>query len=408
MISVELFIKGARLIDPSCGIDDILDIVAAEGKIKEIGKGLTSKGQVIEGEGLVVCPGFVDMHTHMRDPGLIYKEDLTSGSRAAAAGGVTTLLAMPNTAPPIDSPKRLGEAKINEGKKACVHVVQAAAMTIGQEGKELCDYQGLQKAGCVALSDDGKAVADGGTMREVLQEAKKYNLLPIAHCDDVSLIRGGAMNEGETAKALGVKGNPAVAEEVIIARDILLAQSVDYRVHIAHVSSGRSVQLIREAKARGAYVTCETAPHYISLTDEVVAQKGTDAKMNPPLRSRRDVSELIAGIKDGTIDAIATDHAPHSKENKAGGLLKAASGIVGLETMLGVCMKYLVTPGHITLNRLIELISTSPARILGVPGGTLKVGAPADITLFAPDEAYRVDRERFFSKGRNTPYDGET
>lgn len=405
---MELFIKGARLIDPSCGIDEILDIAVSDGKIKEIGRGLTAQGLVIKGEELVACPGFVDMHTHMRDPGLTYKEDLSSGTRAAAAGGVTTLLAMPNTAPPIDSSEGLRQAKKNEDQKAYVRVVQAAAMTMGQDGKELCDYSALKAAGCVALSDDGKAVADGGTMQDVLQEAKKYGLLPIAHCDDVSLIRGGAMNEGETAHTLGVKGNPAVAEEVIIARDILLAQSVGYRVHIAHVSSGRSVQLIREAKARGAYVTCETAPHYISLTDEAVAQMGADAKMNPPLRSQRDVEELIEGIKDGTIDAIATDHAPHTREDKAGGLMKAASGIVGLETMLGVCMKYLVEPGHISLNRLIELLSTRPAKILQVPGGTLKVGAPADITLFSPDEIYKVDREKFFSKGRNTPYDGET
>jgi dihydroorotase len=404
---MELTIKGARVIDPAQSINETADIIISNGKIEEIGKNLTSKGSVIEADGLVACPGFVDMHTHMRDPGLTQKEDMETGTRAAAAGGVTTILAMPNTAPPIDSPSAFLAARENEKEKAIVHVVQAAAMTKGQEGKTLCDYKGLVEAGCIALSDDGKAVVDAGLMRDVLKAAKEYGLLPIAHCDDPLVIRGGAMNEGATASEMGIMGNPAVAEEIIVARDILLAESVGAKVHIAHVSSGKSVQLIREAKARGAMVTCETAPHYFSLTEKEVANKGADAKMNPPLRTEKDVAQMIEGIKDGTIDCIATDHAPHTKEDKAGGVASAASGIVGLETMLGVCMKYLVAPGHISLNRLIGLLSLRPAQILGLNAGTLTPGAPADITLFDPRETLVVNREKFFTKGRNTPYDGE-
>ena len=402
-----MIIQGARIIDPKSNIDKLADVKILDGKIVEIGENLGNDENIIDAAGLVLCPGFIDMHTHMRDPGLTYKEDIETGTMAAAAGGVTTILAMPNTLPPIDTTLRFLEAKGRSRTAAHVHVIQAAAMTGGQDGDMLCDYKGLKACGCVALSDDGRAVADAGVMRDVLREANAYGLLPIAHCDDLALIRGGAMNEGETAKKLKVKGNPCVAEETIVVRDILLAESVDGRVHIAHVSSGKSVQLIREAKARGAKVTCETAPHYFSLSDAAVEQFGVDAKMNPPLRGKKDVSEIIEGIKDGTIDVIATDHAPHAAEEKNIGLEKAVSGIVGLETMLGVCIKYLVKPGHMSLQKLIELISIRPAQIFGMKDYGIQIGSVADITLFDPDEVWTVDKERFFSKGRNTPYDKE-
>lgn len=405
---MDLTILGARVIDPAQKKDETADIFVSEGKIKEIGPNLPKRGRAIEAAGLVACPGFIDAHTHMRDPGQTHKEDFASGSRAALAGGVTTLVAMPNTQPVVDNPGLWKEVQERAGLSAPVHIHQTAAMTKDQLGSELCDYAALKAAGCRFISSDGREIPDAGIMRDALREAAKYNLLPMCHCDDPAVIKDGVVNEGKTAGALGVAGHAPVAEEIAVIRNILLAESVNAPIHICHVSSAKSADLIRAAKKRGAKVTCETAPHYISLTDEAVAKTGPDAKMNPPLRTAEDVAGLIGAIVDGTVDCIATDHAPHTPAEKAVSLEKAPFGIVGLETMLGVCLKYLVAPGHITLSRLIELLSANPAKILGLPSGTLAPGAPADIVLFDPAAFWQVDKEELHSKGKNTPYQGES
>ena len=385
------------------------DIRITDGRIAEIGEGLTPQGEeVFDAGGACVAPGLVDMHCHLREPGFTRKETIATGTAAAVKGGFTALGVMANTSPVIDSVPLIEYVQKRAGEAGKARVYPYAAVTKGMQGKELTEMLTLKAAGAAAFSDDGKPVADPLVMRRALQYSKDKDILIISHCEDPYLADGGVMNDGAVAALQGLRGLNSVAEEAMVARDMLLAESLGARVHLAHISSARSVQLIREAKARGVQVTCETTPHYISLTERECENFNTYAKVNPPLRTEKDVSAVIEGLLDGTIDCIATDHAPHHEDDKRQVFELAANGFSGLETALAVCITYLVKTGKCTLAQLIDRMSRRPAEILGIPGGRIEAGAPADVTVFDPDETWTVDPEQFLSKGHNTPWAGKT
>ena len=398
-----VWIRGARVIDPSQGLDQIGDLLLREGKIAQVGQVEAADADlVIDGEGLVAAPGLVDMHVHLRDPGLTYKEDVFSGCRAAAAGGVTSLLAMPNTKPPIDDPALVRDL-LARAQEADATVYTAACVTKGMQGKELADLAALKEAGAIAISDDGVPVGSSRCLLEALRLAPQLGLVFTAHCEDLDLAAGGKIHDGAVARELGVPGIPAAAEDCGTAREIAAAASIGAPVHICHVSTKGSVALIRDAKRRGVRVTAETCPHYLLLTEEALRRKDADYRMNPPLREEADRLALQEGLADGTIDAISTDHAPHSPEEKAD-FLKAPNGSIGMETSLSAALTAL--EGRLTLSQVIEKMSTAPARILGIPAGTLQVGAAADVVLFHPEERWTVDPEKLHGKSRNTPFKG--
>lgn len=400
----KFLIKNARVIDPSQNIDEILDILADD-KIRKLGKSLNDiDATIIEADGLCAAPGFVDIHVHLRDPGFTYKEDILTGCDAAAAGGVTSICCMPNTKPITDSPEVLSYI-IEKSKQASARVYPVAAITKGLSGETLCDFDLLKSSGAVALSDDGRPIEFGGTMLEALQKAYSLKIPVISHCEDLSIIQGGIINEGEVSKQLGVKGMHRASEDSITAREIVLAESSGTAVHIAHVSTRGSVELIREAKARGVHVTSETAPHYMMFTDSLLLNKNANFRMNPPLREQSDCEAIVAGVLDGTIDAIVTDHAPHSEEEKSD-FLKAPNGILGLETSFAAACTELIHKQKMTLSELVKLMSTNPAEILHLPAGTLAPGANADIVLFDPNREWTVSASKLHSKSRNTPFDG--
>ena len=400
-----ILIKGARLVDPSQGLDETGDLLLQEGKIAAIGGDLgTEAEEILDGRGLVAAPGLVDMHVHLRDPGLTYKEDVFTGCRAAAAGRVTSLLAMPNTKPPMDSPEGV-RALLEKAASADAAVYTAACVTKGMQGEELTDLEALKAAGAIAISDDGVPVGSSRCLLEALEKAQKMGLTLTAHCEDMDLARGGKMNDGPLARELGLPGIPAAAEDCGTAREIAAAASIDAAVHICHVSTKGSVALIRDAKARGVKVTAETCPHYLLLTQEALRSRDADYRMNPPLRTEADRLALIQGLQDGTIDAISTDHAPHSPEEKAD-FAGAPNGSIGMETSLSAALTAL--EGRLTLSQVIEKMSTAPARILGIPAGTLQVGAAADVVLFHPEERWTVDPEKLHGKSKNTPFKGMT
>ncbi|MGI6030519.1 MAG: dihydroorotase [Eubacteriales bacterium] len=405
-MKMDLKLHHIRLVDPSCGRDEVTHLYVKDGKVAAITLEELPATQVLDGTGLTAFPGLVDVHCHLRDPGLTYKEDVITGTQAAAAGGITTIFAMPNTKPVTDNEEtiRYIQQKATNWGSAHVHVVPA--MTVGTLGKEPADYQMYVRNGILAISDDGKEVADPLVMRHVLEGARQYNLVPVCHCDDVTLVQGGLMNEGEVSRRLGVPGNPAASETVAVARDILLAEYVGWKVHLQHLSCGTSIALVREAKKRGVQVTCETGPHYFTFTDEAVESIGPNARMNPPLRTARDRELILEGIADGTVDCIATDHAPHSVEEKTGPLDKTMNGIVGFETSFAASYTQLVLGGVVSFSRLIELMSTSPAKLMGLSCGTLQVGSPADIAVADLTKTWKVDASQFRSKGRNTPFEG--
>lgn len=406
---MNLLIKGGRVIDPSQNIDATLDVVVENGKIKEIGPGLAAPAgaETIDAGGRYVVPGLIDMHVHLRDPGLEYKEDIISGTRAAVAGGFTALACMPNTTPAIDS-KSVANYIITKAKtEGFCTVFPVGTITQGMHGDRLSEMGELKESGCVAVSDDGKPVNNSELMRRALEYANGMGILVISHAEELELVGEGVMNEGFTSTDLGLKGIPRVAEDIATAREIMLAEYVGAPVHIAHVSTKGAVQLIRDAKARGVRVTCETAPHYFTLTDDAVRGYNTNAKMNPPLREAADVAAIKAGLKDGTIDCIATDHAPHHLDDKDLEFNAALNGIIGLETSLPLSLE-LVREGVLTLNQLIERMSFNPAKILGVDRGTLKVGSVADITLINSDQTWTVVAEQLASKSKNSPWLGET
>jgi dihydroorotase len=406
---------GGRVIDPG-HFDGIADITIKDGKIVELAEtGLAysprlssvlpdSACKIIDARGKIVSSGLIDMHVHLREPGFEYKETITTGCRAAAWGGFTAVCAMPNTNP-VNDTRKVTEFIINKSNQAdMTRVYPVAAISKGLEGKSLCEYAQLKEAGAIAVSDDGSPVMNSLLMRKALEGAKAVGLLVISHCEDLNLAAGGVMNQGAVATQMGFTGIPNAAESIMVMRDIALAELTGAAVHIAHVSTAESVRTIREAKDRGVTVTAETAPHYFTLTEEEVRHYHTNAKMNPPLRSGRDREAVWEGLYDGTIDVIATDHAPHTVMEKALEFNLAPNGIIGLETSIALGLR-LVEEGIISITALIEKTAINPAEILGLESG-LRVGRPADITIIDPDVSYKVDAARFQSLGRNTPFDG--
>lgn len=405
-----MLIRGGRVIDPANGLDMTADILIENGCIAAVGEHLACEGaQVIEAAGRVVAPGFIDLHCHLRDPGLEYKEDIVTGTRAAARGGFTGVCCMPNTRPVNDCAavtRYILEKAQLQGSG--VHVYPVGAVSKGLEGKEMAEIGRMKEAGIVAISDDGKPVCNANLLRLAMQYADHFGVFIMSHSEDKNLTGDGVMNEGFISTKLGLPGITRAAEEVGIARDILVAEAEGKRIHLCHVSTRGGVQLVREAKARGVRVTAETTPHYIGATEEWVIGYDSNCRVNPPLREESDRLACIAGLADGTLDAIATDHAPHHEDEKRVEFHIAASGISGFETAFCISYTQLVKAGVLTLSQLIEKMSVNPAKILGVPGGTLSVGAPADIVVLDPEREVTVDASHFVSRGHNTPFDGKT
>jgi len=404
---MKILIKNGHVVDPSQGIDGTKEILIEEGKILGIfpeGKGIEAD-RLIDVSGCIVAPGFVDMHTHLREPGYEYKETIATGTLAALKGGYTSVCCMPNTNPVNDTIAVTEFIIEKASKEGACNVHPIGAITKRQKGEELTDMEMLIKAGCVAFSDDGKPVTDSLIMRRALEYSKIFGVPIISHCEDLKLSDGGVMNEGFMSTILGLKGTPNAAEEIMVARDIVICELMRGKLHIAHVSTEGSVKLIRDAKARGVNVTAETCPHYFSLTDEALKTYDTNLKVNPPIRTERDVKAIKEGLKDGTIDVIATDHAPHHEDDKNKEFDAAAFGISGLETALSLSAR-LVKDGIITMLQLIEKMALNPARILGIDKGTLKEGAQADIVILNMNKEFRVESQKFASKGKNTPFEG--
>jgi len=405
---MKLLIKGGHVIDPKNNIDKIADISIIDGVISQIGENINADEnmRIIKADGRFVAPGLVDMHCHLREPGQEYKEDIESGSKAAAMGGFTSVACMPNTKPVIDN-EALVDFIYKKAKDAgYINVYPIGAITKGLAGEELAEIGELKSAGAVAVSDDGKPVQKANLMRHALEYAKGFGITVISHCEELSLVESGSMNEGFMSTYLGLRGITRAAEEVMVSRDILITEATDTKIHIAHVSTKGSVDLVRQAKKRGVNVTCETCPHYFTLTDKAVDGFNTNAKMNPPLRTDDDVAAIKEGLADGTIDAIATDHAPHHIDEKNCEFANALNGIIGFETALGLSVTHLVKPRVLTMTQLIEKLSFNPSSILGIDKGTLSIGKSADIVIFNPDKSYTVNVSEFKSKSKNSPYDG--
>lgn len=405
---VDLLLRRGRVLDPSTGRDEVADLLIRSGVIESIGRGLGAPddAEILDCDGAIVSPGFVDVHCHLREPGREDVETIASGARAAAAGGFTTVCAMPNTEPVTDNQAAVGFI-IRQGlSAAAARVFPIGAISVGQRGEALAEFGEMVGAGAVAVSDDGKPVASAHLMRTALEYAQTFEIPVIDHCEEPTLAHGGSMNEGLMSARLGLKGIPAEAEEIMVARDILLARRTGGHVHLAHMSTKGSVELIRWGKAQGIRVTAEVTPHHLTLTESSVDGYNTHAKMNPPLRTDADVEALREAVRDGTIDVIATDHAPHHYDAKEREFADAPFGIVGLETALSLIVTELVEPGIIDLSSLVERMATVPARLFDLPGGSLTTGTTADITVFDPRREFIVDPARFLSKGRNTPYAG--
>jgi dihydroorotase len=404
---MRLLIKGGRVIDPANGLNAVMDVLLEEGRITAVEKELAdNSAEIINAKNKLVCPGFIDMHVHLREPGQEYKEDITSGSRAAAAGGFTTVCCMPNTEPAIDNAAVASFVRERARKTGLVNVFPIGAITRGREGNELSEMAELVAAGCVAVSDDGRPVMRADVMRNALEYAKMFGLPVLAHSEDLHLSREGQMHEGYYSIIYGLKGIPAAAEEVMIARDIMLADLTGGNLHVCHISTRGAVELIREAKEKGIRVTCEVTPHHLILSDEVVDGYDTDTKVNPPLRSEEHIAALREALQEGVIDCIATDHAPHHRESKDCEYVLAAPGISGLETAVASIMDKLVSPGILNLEQMVRLYTTGPAEILGIDRGTLSPGKVADLTLLDPKLVKTVEPSKFYSKGKNTPFKG--
>jgi dihydroorotase len=407
-----LLIKNGRVLDPASGLDEIMDILIDGGRIRALACGLKAAAHsraeevsVLDAAGLVVLPGLIDMHTHLREPGHEYKETIQTGSRAAAAGGFTSIVCMANTSPPNDSASVTEFILEKARKEACVNIYPVGALTRGLKGEELTEIGDLKEAGVVALSDDGHTIKNAAIMRRGLEYARNFSLPVICHCEESDLAGSGVMHEGVTSALLGLRGIPAVAEEIIVAREIALSECTRHPIHIAHVSTAGSVQIIRAAKARGVKITAETAPHYFTLTEEAVRTFDTNTKINPPLRSAKDVEAIKEGLRDGTIDVIASDHAPHSSLEKDVEYDTAAFGIIGLETSLALTLQ-LVSQQVMSLSQAVKKMTANPAAILGLDKGRLCEGADADIVIVDIDQEYTVDVSAFKSKSRNSPFHG--
>ncbi len=404
---MKILIKGGRVVDPASGRDAVGDVLVSDTTIEKVGDNLRTKAdRVIDATGLVVAPGFIDMHVHLREPGYEEKETIRTGSMSGAKGGFTSLVPMANTNPPIDNAGMVDFVLTRAKETAIVKIFPVAAVTKGMEGIGLTEAGELKEAGAVALSDDGRSIVDSELMRRALEYAGMFGLPIIVHEEDPQLSENGSMNEGLNSTILGLRGIPKAAEEVVVARDLGIVELTKGRVHFAHVSTARSVELIREARKRGLTVTAETAPHYFSLTDDAVKTYNTNAKMKPPLREAEDVAAIKDGLEDGALEVIATDHAPHTVAEKEVEFDAAPFGIVGLETALPLVLTELVEPAVLSLSQAIAKLTVNPARILGLPLGELREGCAADITIFDPDAEIVVDASKFASLGRNTPFDG--
>lgn len=400
-----ILIKGGRVIDPEDKSQRTADVVIEGERIKDVGtfEDDGSYETVIHAEGWAVAPGLVDVHVHFRDPGLTYKEDIQTGAAAAAAGGFTTVVCMANTKPPADSVETLSHV-MKEGEKTGIHVLGACAVTVGMKGKELTDMEALRAAGAAGFTDDGIPLMDEALLGQAMERAAKLRVPVSLHEEDPSYIKNNGINHGAVSDKLGIYGSPAVAEESLVRRDCSIALRTGARVNIQHISSAGGVEAVRQAKKQGGDVWAEVTPHHFTLTEEAILTYGTLAKMNPPLRTEEDRQALLQGLKDGTIDMIATDHAPHSREEKERPLTEAPSGIIGLETSLALGITELVDKGYLTLPQLMEKMSLNPARLYGLDCGRMKAGAPADLVIFDPEEEFVV--EKFFSKADNSPFKG--
>src|SRR5262245_36582865 len=405
---MNLLIRNGRVIDPANGLDVPGDVLILDGLVSRVGPALAVPAgtPAIEAGGRVVAPGFIDIHVHLREPGQEYKETIATGTRAAAAGGFTAVASMANTSP-VNDTRAVTDYVLAQARAAgVVRVYPMGAVTRGLEGKELAELGELAEAGCVAYSDDGRPVMNSALLRRALEYAQAFGKPIVSHAEDAHLAAGGVMHEGFVATDLGLRGIPAAAEEIMVARDVALAELTGHRVHIAHVSTAAAVRLLRDARARGVPVTGEVTPHHLLLTDEALRSYDPHAKMAPPLRGKRDVEACREALADGTLDAIATDHAPHAVTDKEVELEQAANGIVGLETAVALCLTHLVRPGVLDLPTLIARLTVGPARVLELPGGTLSPGAPGDVTILDLEREHRIAPARFQSRGRNTPFGG--
>lgn len=409
---MRILIKNGRILDPAQKLDRIADLWILDGKVEKITEcsdrelQAPEADEVLDAAGCFVMPGFIDLHVHLRDPGLTHKETLESGSRAAARGGYTTICAMPNTKPVMDAPEKVRELLGRAETEAEVHVLQIGAITVGQEGEALADLAGMAEAGVCAFSEDGKSVMDVRLYEKAMEEAARLGVPIFAHCEDKQLVGKGALQKGPKAEELSVEGISNAVEDIITARDIILAKETNVRLHLCHCSTAGSVTMIREGKKAGVKLTAEVCPHHFTLTAEDIPGADTNYKMNPPLRNRADVEALKAGLKEGVIEVISTDHAPHHAEEKAKPMAEAPFGIVGLETAAALTFTELVEPGVLTPLQMAACMSWNPARVLDSERGTLQMGRPADVVVFDPKAEYAIDKEQFLSKGKNTPFDG--
>lgn len=405
---MKILIKNGHVVDPLYKKEGRYDVLIENDKIQKIEENIVAEAdRVIEADGCYVMPGFIDLHVHFRDPGFTYKETLETGGKAAVRGGVTTVCAMPNTKPVIDSADKVAEVHARAKQESPANIIQLGAVTAGQKGEELADIEGMAREGCHAISEDGKSVMNASVYRKGMKLAKKAGISVFAHCEDINMVEGGVMNADENAARLGLKGITNAVEDVIVARDILLAKETGVRLHLCHCSTADSVKMVKAAKEEGLPVTAEVCPHHFILTADDIREDDGNYKMNPPLRSRKDVEALRKGLRDGIMDVIATDHAPHSEEEKNKSIAQASFGIVGIETSAALTFTELVKPGILSIMDMAEKMSYNPAKILGLSDkGAVAEGKTADLVIFDPSREYKIDKNTFVSKGKNTPFDG--
>ena len=406
---MKMLIKNGRIIDPASNTDEVKDILVTDGIIEKVAKDIDdASDSIIDAKGCFVMPGLIDIHVHFREPGFEHKETIRTGARAAARGGFTTVCPMPNTKPSTDCPEVVKEV-LDKASAACgVHVLPVGAVTVGQKGEQPTDVAALKAAGIVAISEDGKSVMNSEVYREAMLQAAECDIPVFAHCEDINLVHGGCMNAGKRAKELGLPGISNAVEDIITARDILLANETGAQLHLCHCSTKESVNLVKWGKEMGVKLTAEVCPHHFALSDEdIPSAEDTNYKMNPPLRSKEDVEAIKQALKDGVMEVISTDHAPHHADEKAKPFTQAPFGIVGLETAVALTITNLVRTGWLTPMQMIAYMSTNPAKVLGIDKGTLKPGSCADVTVIMPDESYVIDAASFASKGKNTPFDGQ-